>query len=88
MGMGMDPALDRCVEMALRDMILSLGQLGGFSGEDACTLCSLAVDCRVTQTVNSLKGVHAMLAKRLLARGGYLQPASCCSSGWRGERQN
>jgi acetamidase/formamidase len=29
-------------------------------------LCSLAVDFRVTQTVNTHRGVHAMLAKSLL----------------------
>ena len=65
--MGMDPDLDRCVEMALRDMIVLLGQLRGLSREDAYTLCSLAVDFRVTQTVNGHKGAHAMLAKSLLA---------------------
>ena len=65
--MGMDPDLDRCVEMALRDMIVLLGRLRGLSREDAYTLCSLAVDFRVTQTVNGHKGVHAMLAKSLLA---------------------
>jgi len=65
--MGMDPSLDRCVEMALRDMIALLGRLRGLSREDAYTLCSLAVDFRVTQTVNGHKGVHAMLAKHLLA---------------------
>jgi acetamidase/formamidase len=36
------------------------------SREDAYTLCSLAVDLRVTQIVNGVKGVHAMLAKSLL----------------------
>lgn len=65
--MGMDPSLDRCVEMALRDMIVLMGQRRGLSREDAYTLCSLAVDFRVTQTVNGHKGVHALLAKSLLA---------------------
>ncbi len=64
--MGMDPDLDRCVEIALRDMIALLGARGGLSREDAYTLCSLAVDFRVTQTVNGHKGVHALLAKSLL----------------------
>jgi acetamidase/formamidase len=53
--------------MALRDMIVLLVQLRGLSREDAYTLCSLAVDFRVTQTVNGHKGAHAMLAKSLLA---------------------
>ena len=39
---------------------------GGLSREDAYTLCSLAVDFRITQTVNVSRGVHAMLAKALI----------------------
>ena len=64
--MGMDPSLDQCLAMALRDMIKLLGERAGLSREDAYTLCSLAVDFRVTQTVNVHRGVHAMLAKSLL----------------------
>jgi len=64
--MGMDPDLDQCLEIALRDMIVLLGERGGLSREDAYTLCSLAVDFRITQTVNVHRGVHAMLAKSLL----------------------
>jgi acetamidase/formamidase len=64
--MGMDPDLDRCMEMALRDMIVLLGEKGGLGREDAYTLCSLAVDFRITQTVNGHKGVHGMLKKSLL----------------------
>jgi acetamidase/formamidase len=33
---------------------------------DAYSLCSLAVDLRVTQVVDGNKGIHAMLAKSLL----------------------
>lgn len=64
--MGMDPDLDQCMGIALRDMIALLGELEGLSREDAYTLCSLAVDFRVTQTVNVSRGVHAMLSKSLL----------------------
>jgi acetamidase/formamidase len=64
--MGMDPSLDQCLAMALRDMIALLGERSGLSREDAYTLCSLAVDFRVTQTVNQHRGVHAMLRKSLL----------------------
>ena len=66
--MGMDPDLDRCMEMALRDMIVLLGEKAGLSREDAYTLCSLAVDFRITQTVNVHRGVHGMLPKALLKR--------------------
>jgi acetamidase/formamidase len=65
--MGMDPDLDRCAEMALRDMIRLIGEKAGLSKEDAYTLCSLAADLRVTQTVNGSKGIHCMLAKEHLA---------------------
>jgi len=65
--MGMDPDLDRCAEIALRDMIVLIGEVAGLSREDAYTLCSIAADLRVTQTVNGSKGIHCMLAKKLLA---------------------
>lgn len=64
--MGMHPDLDQCLNMALRDMIRLAGERGGLSAQDAYTLCSVAADFRVTQTVNGSKGVHAMLAKSLL----------------------
>ena len=64
--MGMDPDLDQCLAIALRDMIVLLGERAGLSREDAYTLCSLAVDFRITQTVNVHRGVHAMLPKSLL----------------------
>ena len=64
--MGMDADLDRCVEMALRDMITLVSQRAQISHEDAYMLCSLAGDLRITQTVNREKGVHMMMAKNLL----------------------
>jgi len=67
--MGMDPDLDQCVVMALRDMIAMIRETTNLSREDAYTLCSLAADLRVTQTVNGSKGIHIMLAKSHL-RGG------------------
>jgi acetamidase/formamidase len=64
--MGMDPDLDQCAVMALRDMIRLIRERTNLSAEDAYTLCSLAADLRVTQTVNGSKGIHVMLAKSLL----------------------
>jgi acetamidase/formamidase len=63
MTMGMDPDLDQCAVKALRDMIVLLGEVRGLSRQDAYTLCSLAADLRVTQTVNGSKGIHCMIAK-------------------------
>jgi acetamidase/formamidase len=64
--MGFDVDLDRAMEQALRDMIALIMERTGISREDAYTLCSLAADFRVTQTVNVAKGIHGMLAKDLL----------------------
>jgi acetamidase/formamidase len=64
--MGMNPDLDLCVEMALRDMISLLQDKAKISAEDAYMLCSLAGNLRVTQTVNVCKGVHMMMAKSLV----------------------
>jgi len=63
--MGFDPILDNAAKMALRETIAFLGELRGMGRDDAYTLCSLAVDLRVTQIVNGVKGVHAMLPKAL-----------------------
>ncbi len=64
--MGMDPDLDRCAEMALRDMIALVSSRSGITRAEAYMLCSLAGDLRITQTVNGCKGVHMMMAKTLL----------------------
>jgi acetamidase/formamidase len=64
--MGMHEDLERCVEMALRDMISWIVDQNGLGREDAYMLCSLAGDLRITQTVNGNKGVHMMMEKALL----------------------
>ena len=78
--MGMHEDLDRCVEMALRDMIRWIVQRTGISREDAYMLCSLAGDLRITQTVNGNKGVHMMMRSELVpcpdvSAGGTLDDA-------------
>jgi acetamidase/formamidase len=66
--MGFDEDLDDAVRQALRDMIRWIGALRGLSKTDAYTLCSLAADMHVTQTVNVAKGAHCMLPKAILAQ--------------------
>jgi acetamidase/formamidase len=61
--MGFDEDLDAAVKHALRDMIIWLRELHGLSASEAYSLCSLAADFRVTQTVNVHKGIHCVLAK-------------------------
>ncbi len=67
--MGFDPDLDDAVKVALREMIAHLGRTRGLSREEAYALCSIAVDLRITQLVNVIKGAHAMLPKSIFRAG-------------------
>jgi acetamidase/formamidase len=64
--MAFDEDLDDAVKQALRDMIALIGDLSGLPAQDAYTLCSLAADLRVTQTVDVNKGIHCVLEKKHL----------------------
>ncbi len=66
MTMGFDPDLDRCVEIALRQMIDLICERTGIDRYEAFTLCSVAADLRVTQVVNGNKGVHFLLDRHYL----------------------
>jgi len=63
---GLNVDLDDAARQALREMIAWLGTLTGVSNEEGYAFCSCAVDLHVTQTVNGVKGVHAILAKSLV----------------------
>jgi acetamidase/formamidase len=64
--MGLNEDLDLAMKQALREMIAFIVARTNLSAADAYQFCSLAVDFRVTQTVNGEKGVHGMLRKGLL----------------------
>ncbi|AKG24245.1 acetamidase/formamidase family protein [Calothrix sp. 336/3] len=65
--MGFASTLDAALEIALKNMINFLCQFVHLSPEDAYVLCSLAVNFRVSQVVNSpQKGIHGMLPKAIL----------------------
>jgi acetamidase/formamidase len=64
--MGFNADLDLAMKQALREMIELITGRSALSREQAYVTCSLAVDFRVTQTVNGEKGVHGMLRKGLL----------------------
>ena len=68
--MYMDPDLDRCAEMALRDMIALVIEKMGISKADAYSFCSVAADLHITQAVNGSKGVHMMMPKALVHQKG------------------
>jgi acetamidase/formamidase len=63
---GLDPNLDAAARQALKQMIDWIVSLTGIHKDEAYALCSLATDLHVTQTVNGVKGVHAMIAKSIL----------------------
>ncbi len=63
--MGFHPDLDEAARIALRDAIEWLVRNRGLSREEAYSLCSLAVDLRVTQLVDKDKGIHAMIPKAI-----------------------
>ena len=63
---GLNEDLDLAMKQALREMIDLITARSTLSREQAYVSCSLAVDFRVTQTVNGEKGVHGMLRKGLL----------------------
>jgi acetamidase/formamidase len=64
--MGLHESLDFAMKQALREMITLICARTNLSRSQAYQFCSLAVDFRITQTVNGEKGVHGMLRKGLL----------------------
>jgi len=65
---GLDWDLDDAAKQALRQMIDWIVTLTGIAKDEAYALCSFACDLHVTQTVNNVKGVHAMIAKSILQK--------------------
>jgi acetamidase/formamidase len=63
--MGFHPDLDEAAKIALRDAIRLLVEIKGLASDEAYALASVAVDLRVTQIVDTNKGVHAMIPKRV-----------------------
>jgi acetamidase/formamidase len=65
---GLDTDLDDAARQALKQMIDWIVSLTGIHKDEAYALCSFAADLHITQTVNNVKGVHAMIAKKILQR--------------------
>ena len=63
---GLDPDLDDAAKQCLKDMIAWIVDLTGIHRDEAYSLCSFACDLHVTQTVNNVKGVHAMLPRKII----------------------
>lgn len=65
---GLDSDLDDAARQALKEMIGWIVALTKIPRDEAYALCSFAADLHVTQTVNNVKGVHAMIDKTILRR--------------------
>jgi acetamidase/formamidase len=64
---GLDKDLNVAMTMAARNAIKFLATRAKISELDAYGLCSIAVSFRVTQVVDIVRGVHAMIPKSLFA---------------------
>jgi len=58
---GFDEDLDRAAEIALEGMLELMRREHGLERRDSLALASVVVDLRVTQVVNGVRGVHAVL---------------------------
>ncbi len=58
---GFGETLDAAMHQALGDMLTLMGELFGLSRKEALALASVVVDLRVTQVVNGVCGVHAVV---------------------------
>ena len=67
--MGLHESLDEAARRATKEMIDYLSNQRGLSRDDAYMLVSAAVDLHVTQVVDGVKGVHAMLPKAIFTAG-------------------
>jgi len=65
--MGFHPDLDEALKMAVRNTV-DFFVSKGINRDDGYMFCSLAVDFHITQVVDGVKGVHAMIPKYLLPR--------------------
>jgi acetamidase/formamidase len=63
--MGFHEDLDEAARRAVREMLDYLVSERGLARDDAYMLASVAVDLRITQVVDGVKGVHAMVAKAI-----------------------
>jgi acetamidase/formamidase len=64
---GLDKDLNAAMALAARNAIKFLAAKAKISELDAYALCSIAVSFRVTQVVDIVRGVHAMIPKALFA---------------------
>jgi acetamidase/formamidase len=67
--LGLDKDLNVAMTLAARNAIDFLATRARMTKLDAYALCSIAVSFRVTQVVDIVRGVHALIPKSLFAPG-------------------
>ncbi|HYL69241.1 MAG TPA: acetamidase/formamidase family protein, partial [Candidatus Limnocylindria bacterium] len=65
--LGLDKDLNLAMALAARNAINFLSARANLTKADAYALCSIAASFRVTQVVDIVRGVHAMIPKSLFA---------------------
>jgi acetamidase/formamidase len=65
--LGLDKDLNVAMTLAARNAINFLSTRADLTKHDAYALCSIAISFRVTQVVDIVRGVHAMIPKSLFA---------------------
>jgi len=63
--LGLHADLEEAMKMAIRETVGFLVETQGLTREDAYALSSIAVDFEVTQVVDGVKGIHAMIPKSI-----------------------
>lgn len=66
--MGLHENLDEAMRIAVRETIKFLASEQGLAPADAYALASIAIDFEVTQVVDGVKGIHAMIPKAIFKR--------------------
>jgi acetamidase/formamidase len=64
---GLDKDLNQAMALAARNAIKFLATQAKISELDAYALCSVAVSFRVTQVVDIVRGIHALIPKAIFA---------------------
>jgi acetamidase/formamidase len=62
---GLHENLDEAMKIAIRETVKFLAEEKDLAREDAYALASIAVDFEVTQVVDQVKGIHAMIPKSI-----------------------
>jgi acetamidase/formamidase len=65
--LGLDKDLNVAMTLAARNAINFLATRADLTKHDAYALCSIAISFRVTQVVDIVRGVHAMIPKSLFS---------------------